>query len=107
MIIKAKERGGGAQLARYLLTMRDNDHVELHELRGFVSDDLRSALLEADAVAAGTRCTNHLFSISLNPPQDASVSAEEFEAAANAVERRLGLEGQALARARQRPRLRV
>ncbi|MFZ1727812.1 MAG: relaxase/mobilization nuclease domain-containing protein [Albidovulum sp.] len=94
MIIKAKERGGGAQLARYLLTMRDNDHVELHEVRGFVSDDLRGAFLEAEAIAAGTRCTNHLFSISLNPPQEANVSGEEFEAAANAVERKLGLEGQ-------------
>jgi hypothetical protein len=82
------------QLARYLLTMRDNDHVELHEVRGFVSDDLRSAFLEADAIAAGTRCTNHLFSISLNPPQDATVTTEEFEAAANEVERKLGLEGQ-------------
>lgn len=40
MIIKAKERGDGAQLARYLLSMRENDHVELHEVRGFVSDDL-------------------------------------------------------------------
>ena len=94
MIIKAKERGGGAQLARYLLTMRENDHVEPHEVRGFVSDDLRSAFLEADAIAAGTRCTNHLFSISLNPPQAATVSAEEFESAANEVERKLGLEGQ-------------
>ena len=94
MIIKAKERGGGAQLARYLLTMRDNDHVELHEVRGFVSDDLRGAFCEADAIAAGTRCQNHLFSISLNPPQDATVTAEEFEAAANEVERKLGLEGQ-------------
>ncbi|WCR09552.1 relaxase/mobilization nuclease domain-containing protein [Paracoccus stylophorae] len=94
MIIKAKERSGGAQLARYLLTMRDNDHVELHEVRGFVSDDLRGAFLEADAIAEGTRCTNHLFSISLNPPQDAAVTVEEFEAAANEVERKLGLENQ-------------
>ena len=94
MIIKAKERGGGAQLARYLLTMRDNDHVELHEVRGFVSDDLRGAFCEADAIAAGTRYQNHLFSISLNPPQHSTVTAEEFEAAANEVERKLGLEGQ-------------
>ncbi|NCQ24435.1 MAG: relaxase [Rhodobacteraceae bacterium CG17_big_fil_post_rev_8_21_14_2_50_63_15] len=94
MIIKAKERGCGAQLARYLLTMRDNDHVELHEVRGFVTDDLRGAFCEADAIAAGTRCQNHLFSISLNPPQDATVTAEEFEAAANEIERKLGLEGQ-------------
>ena len=94
MIIKAKERGDGAQLARYLLTMRDNDHVELHEVRGFISDDLRGAFCEADAIAAGTRCQNHLFSISLNPPQEAAVTAEEFEKAADEVERKFGLEGQ-------------
>ena len=92
MIIKAKERGGGSQLARYLLTMRDNDHVELHDVRGFVSDDLLGALCEADAIAAGTRCQNHLFSISLNPPQSADVSIEDFEKAAAEVERKLGLD---------------
>lgn len=94
MIIKAKERGDGAKLARYLLTMRENDHVEMHDVRGFISDDLLGAFREADAIAAGTRCTNHLFSISLNPPQDAAVTVEEFENAADAVERKLGLEGQ-------------
>lgn len=94
MIIKAKERGDGAKLARYLLTMRENDHVELHDVRGFVSDDLLGAFREADAIAAGTRCTNHLFSISMNPPQDAAVTVEEFEKAADEVERKLGLENQ-------------
>jgi len=94
VIIKAKERGGGAQLARYLLTMRDNDHVELHEVRGFVSDDLLDAFREADAIAAGTRCQNHLFSISLNPPQSADVSIKDFEKAADEVERKLGLDDQ-------------
>ena len=33
MILKAKERGDGPQLARYLLALRDNDHVELHDVR--------------------------------------------------------------------------
>ena len=94
MIIKAKERGGGAQLAQYLLTMRDNDHVELHDVRGFVSDDLLGAFCEADAIAVGTRCQNHLFSISLNPPQSADASIEDFEKAANEVERKLGLDDQ-------------
>ncbi|WP_373088362.1 relaxase/mobilization nuclease domain-containing protein [Sneathiella sp.] len=94
MILKAKERGSAAQLARYLLTMRDNDHVELHEVRGFVSDNLLDAFFEADAIAAGTRCKNHLFSISLNPPESAMVTTEDFEKAADEVERKLGLENQ-------------
>ena len=94
MILKAKERGGGAQLARYLLSMRENDHVELHEVRGFVSDDLLDAFRELDAIAAGTRCKNYMFSASLNPPGGADPTALDFEKAADAVERKLGLENQ-------------
>jgi len=94
MILKAKERGGGAQLARYLLSMRDNDHVELHEVRGFVGDDLLGAFCEVDAIAKGTRCKNYLFSVSLNPPGGESVTVEDFENAADEFERKLGLEGQ-------------
>jgi hypothetical protein len=94
VILKAKERGDGPQLARYLLAMRDNDHVELHEVRGFVSDNLAGAFGEADAIAKGTRCKNYLFSMSLNPPQDAAVSAEAFERAIARIEQKLGLENQ-------------
>ncbi|MEE1655696.1 relaxase/mobilization nuclease domain-containing protein [Microvirga sp. CF3062] len=94
MILKAKERGDGPQLARYLLALRDNDHVELHEVRGFVADDLQGAFGEADAIAKGTRCKNYLFSASLNPPQYAQVAVEDFEKAIADIERKLGLEGQ-------------
>jgi hypothetical protein len=48
MILKAKERGGGQQLTRYLLATRANDHVELHEVRGFASEELHGAFNEAD-----------------------------------------------------------
>lgn len=94
MILKAKERGDGPQLARYLLAMRDNDHVELHEVRGFVSDGLPGAFGEADAIAKGTRCKNYLFSISLNPPNGAEVGTEAFERAIAQVEQKIGLENQ-------------
>jgi hypothetical protein len=52
MILKAKERGNGKQLGLYLL-QDANEHVEVHELRGFVSDDLPAALQEIDAISAG------------------------------------------------------
>jgi len=94
VILKAKERGDAPQLARYLLALRDNDHVELHEVRGFVSDDLPGAFGEADAIAKGTRCKNYMFSASLNPPQHAQVAVEVFEKAIADIERKLGLEGQ-------------
>lgn len=94
MILKAKERGDAMQLARYLLATRDNDHVELHDVQGFMSDNLLEAFNEADAIARGTRCKNYLFSISLNPPEGAHVSTEAFEEAAHRIEQKLGLENQ-------------
>lgn len=94
MILKAKERGDAPQLARYLLSTRDNEHVELHDVRGFVSDDLRGAFSEADAIAGGTRCKNYLFSMSLNPPAGQKVRTEDFESAIARIEEKLGLENQ-------------
>lgn len=94
MILKAKERGDAPQLARYLLDQRDNEHVELHEVRGFISDDLNDAFGEAHAIAQGTRCQNYLFSMSFNPPEGENVSIEAFEKAIDQVEEKLGLQGQ-------------
>ncbi len=94
MILKAKERGDGGQLARYLLATRDNEHVELHELTGFVSEELIEAFHEADAIARGTRCKNYLFSMSLNPPEGAYVETEVFDRAADQIGKKLGLENQ-------------
>lgn len=91
MILKASERGDAPQLARYLLAIRDNDHVELHDVRGFASEDLGEAFNEADAIASGTRCKNYRFSMSLNPPQGENVSIDAFEQAIAEIERKLGL----------------
>jgi hypothetical protein len=94
MILKASERGDAPQLARYLMAMRENDHVELHDLRGFVSADLLEAFREADAIAQGTKCRNYLFSMSLNPPVGSAVSTGAFKTAIEKIEARLCLEGQ-------------
>ena len=56
MILKGSQRGNAAQLARHLLNLRENEHVELHELRGCSSEGLLDALHEAEAIARGTRC---------------------------------------------------
>jgi len=74
--------------------MRDNEHVTLHHMRGFLADDLLGAFQETEAVSFGTKCRQYLFSLSLNPPPDAEVPMEDFEAAIAAVEKRLGLSGQ-------------
>ncbi|WP_152498916.1 relaxase/mobilization nuclease domain-containing protein [Labrenzia sp. THAF82] len=72
----------------------ENERVVVHEMRGFVADDLQGAFQESYAVSRGTRCKQHLFSLSLNPPKEADVSAREFEDAITRAEKRLGLDGQ-------------
>ena len=86
MILKGNQRAGGRALAAHLTNDRDNDHVELHELRGFASRDLAGAMLEIEATARGTRCQQPFFAVSLNPPKGHSVSVGQFEDAASAVE---------------------
>lgn len=94
MILKGSQRAGGQNLAVHLMRTDDNEHVRIHEMRGFVADDLRGAFKEAEATARGTRCDQYLFSVSLSPPEDARVSVADFESAIDRVEERLGLEGQ-------------
>lgn len=94
MILKASQRGGGHDLAAHLMKTNDNEHVSLHELRGFASDDLRGAFKESEAISRGTKCRQYLFSLSLSPPEAARVSADEFASTIDRIEERLGLEGQ-------------
>ena len=54
MILVGNQRGGSADLAQHLLK-DENDHVTVHELRGFASDTLPEALNEAYAISRGTQ----------------------------------------------------
>ncbi|MEL7467831.1 MAG: relaxase [Pseudomonadota bacterium] len=94
MILNGSQRGGGRDLAAHLSNLVDNDHVELHDVRGFTAETMRGAFQEAEAVAKGTECTQFLFSLSLNPPETERVGTGTFEAAVAAAEERLGLKGQ-------------
>ena len=91
MILKASQRGGAGQLARHLLRTDENDHVEVLELRGSMSRDLRGAMNEAFAVSLGTKCKQFLFSLSLNPPQDGNATLDDLVNAIDRVEEKLGL----------------
>jgi len=94
MILKASQRSGARELAKHLLNAEANEHVTVHEVSGFISEDLLEALEEIYAISRGTRCKQFLFSLSLNPPDYADVSIEEFEAAIAEIEKSLGLSGQ-------------
>ena len=68
MILEGNERAYGAELARHLMNPRDNDHVTVHSVDGFLADDLQGAFAEVEAISQATQCQNYLFSLSLNPP---------------------------------------
>ncbi|MEL6999795.1 MAG: relaxase, partial [Pseudomonadota bacterium] len=93
MILVGNQRGGARDLALHLMK-DENESVVVHDLRGFVGNDLMSAFRESQAISRATRCRQHLYSLSLNPPPDAIVDPEAFEAAIDRAEARLGLTGQ-------------
>ncbi|MEM9097864.1 MAG: hypothetical protein AAGC79_05010 [Pseudomonadota bacterium] len=72
----------------------ENQRVVVHDMRGFVADDLRGAFQESYAISQGTKCRQHLFSLSLKPPKDAKVDPAAFEDAVDRAEKALGLDGQ-------------
>ncbi|MDF2368876.1 hypothetical protein [Sneathiella sp.] len=90
MILKGNQRGGAKNLALHLLK-EENEHIEVHDLRGFAASDLVGALNETYAVSKGTKCTKFLYSLSFNPPPSETVSIAEFEAAIERAEKQLGL----------------
>ena len=94
MILKGNQRAGGAQMAKHLLNTGQNEHVRVHEVSGFIASDVLGALNEAYALSKGTRCTQFMYSLSLNPPLDQKVPVAVFENALERVEKKLGLEGQ-------------
>ncbi|PTM40525.1 relaxase [Bosea sp. 124] len=94
MIIKASQRAGGKALAVHLMRDDENDHVHVHEVRGFMGEDVESAFREAYAISKGTKCRQFLFSCSFNPPEGETATVADFERAIGAAEEKLGLTGQ-------------
>lgn len=94
MILKGSQRAGGANLANHLMRIDDNEHVELHEVRGFTSNNLKEAFKETEAISRATKCKQYLFSLSFSPPEGERVPVSTFMNAIDRAEERLGLQGQ-------------
>lgn len=94
MILKASQRSGAVALADHLMNDRDNDHVEVIDIDGFMADDLHGAFKEAHAISKATQCKQFLFSVSLNPPEHAVATDDDFRDAADRVANAVGLSDQ-------------
>lgn len=93
MILHGNARGNSKELAHHL-QKDENERVDIYQIRGFVSRTLPGALQESYAISRATKCKQHLYSLSLNPPKDGTPTPEDFEAAINKVEKQLGLDNQ-------------
>lgn len=87
MILKGSKRGGARQLTRHLLNGEKNEHVTVHEVSGFASENIGGALDEIHAISKGTRCTRFMFSLSLSPPENENVPTHVFEEALERIEK--------------------
>jgi hypothetical protein len=90
------QRAGGQDLATHLLNTQDNERMELAQVRGAVARDLHGAFAEWEAQAGAlTRCTNYLYSLSVNPDQrQGRLTKEQYLDYIERTEQRLGLSGQ-------------
>lgn len=94
MIIKGGSVAGGARLAVHLNRTDTNERAEVREIRGTAAEDLRGALLEMEAVAAGARTTKPFYHGSINTRENERLTDQQRAYAIDKLEATLGLTGQ-------------
>ena len=96
MIPFGSQRASGQDLATHLQNAQDNERLEVAQVRGAVARDLHGAFAEWEAQAHTlTRCTNYLYSLSINPDQrQGRLTKDQYLDYIERTERRLGLSGQ-------------
>jgi hypothetical protein len=96
MIPFGSQRASGQDLATHLQNAQDNERLDVVQVRGAVARDLHGAFAEWEAQAHTlTRCTNYLYSLSINPDQrQGRFTKEQYLDYIERTESRLGLTGQ-------------
>ncbi|HZP09038.1 relaxase/mobilization nuclease domain-containing protein, partial [Methyloceanibacter sp.] len=91
MVIKGTSCAGARRLAVHLTRTDTNERAEVKELRGVAAENLREALLEMEAVAAGTRTTKPFYHGSINTRAEERLTEEQRTQAIDRLETALGL----------------
>jgi Relaxase/Mobilisation nuclease domain len=93
VIIKGKSRAQPSALAAHLGNAETNERVNLLETRGAIAKDLRGALVEMDAYAAGSRCERSLYHAAISPEPPHRLTPEQRMEAIEMLEQKMGLDG--------------
>lgn len=94
VIIKGVSCAGARRLAVHLTRTDTNERAEVREIRGTTAEDLRGALLEMEAVAAGARTAKPFYHASISTRKDERLTDEQRAYAIDKLEAALGLTGQ-------------
>ena len=93
MIIKGKSRAQAAQAGKYLLDKGKNDRTELIEIKGTLSQNVKDAMREMEAVATGSQCEKFLYHASINLKEGEQLTPEQWQYSVDLLAKNLGLEG--------------
>src|SRR5579883_1235958 len=94
MICKGTTHNNGAKLAAYMETSKDGERAELWELRGFAATTIKDAFRCVDAMAGATKAEQPFFHVQVRNREGEIMTRQQFEYAADRIERMLGLTGQ-------------
>jgi hypothetical protein len=95
MIPKGNQRGGGQNLATHLMNSYTNERVEIADVRGTVAQDLHGAFREWFAESKATKCTEYLYSLSINPDnRQGDLTRDQYMDFIARTEKKLGLAAQ-------------
>ncbi len=102
MVVKGKTRGHGSQLASYLLSMGENERVNLVYVDGQArvnAQDFRRLLGDFSLTEKLTRSRKGIYHASINPPEEFSrkMSKDDWLQAAGILAKELGFSNQRMA----------
>jgi hypothetical protein len=91
MILKGGPRAKAAELAAHLIRTDTNETVRVMGFEGVAAQNVRGALLEMEAVAAGGRTSKPLYHISISPEADERLTDAQWTETADRLGKALNL----------------
>lgn len=92
-VIRGKPRGNGRQLGHYLLNSKENERIEVIEVRGTASQDVVKACVEINLMSELTKTDKGIYHGIFNPAiGEDNLSRDQWIMAADILEKELGLE---------------
>ena len=94
MIAKGNTHSDGAKLADYMEQSKDGERAETWQLRGFEATNIKDAFRDVQIMAGATKCEQPFFHVQLRNREGETLTRQQWEYAADRIERMLGLTGQ-------------